>query len=224
MVKIYNTYKLAAREGSSTLASQKLIIAHSTANPNTSAKNNAAYEKRTWNNAYVHFIVDDTGAYSVGAVPYVAWGAGGTANQRALLQVELCEFTDKKKARKAYENYVNLIRQYAKKYNVSLTLDSENTTNGVKTHKWVSNNFHQTDHTDPVGYLSSVGISQAQFAKDLKNGFSSKKTTTKEKTYMVKKGDTLYSIAKANKISLQTLKTKNNLKNNLIRIGQILKV
>ena len=49
MVKIYNTYKLAASEGSSTLASQKLIIAHSTANPNTSAKNNAAYEKRTWN-------------------------------------------------------------------------------------------------------------------------------------------------------------------------------
>ena len=42
--------------------------------------------------------------------------------------------------------------------------------------------------------------------------------------YIVKKGDTLYSIAKANNISVDTLIKDNSITNNSINIGQILKI
>ena len=43
-------------------------------------------------------------------------------------------------------------------------------------------------------------------------------------TYIVEKGDTLWSIAKKNSISVNELKELNNLTNNTISIGQVLKV
>ncbi|WP_234859505.1 glucosaminidase domain-containing protein [Aquimarina aquimarini] len=42
--------------------------------------------------------------------------------------------------------------------------------------------------------------------------------------YVVKKGDTLYSISRRYKISVEELKTFNNLANNNIAVGQVLKV
>ena len=43
-------------------------------------------------------------------------------------------------------------------------------------------------------------------------------------TYIVKKGDTLYSIARRYNMSVDNLKTLNNLTSNEIQIGQVLKV
>ena len=181
MLKINKQYALADNEGSSNYAQGKLIIAHSTANPNTSAKNNAAYEKRTYNTAYVHFIVDDKEIYQVGEPGYVAWGCGPNGNYLAPVQIELCEFTDKAKGRTAYRNYVELIKWAIKKYGAEASLDSSNLRSGVKTHSWVSRNLGGTDHTDPIGYLKSIGISMAQFEKDVKGTSipSTKKVTVK---------------------------------------------
>jgi flagellum-specific peptidoglycan hydrolase FlgJ len=44
------------------------------------------------------------------------------------------------------------------------------------------------------------------------------------KTYIVKKGDTLYSISKKFNITVEQLKKTNNLKNNTLSIGQLLKI
>ncbi|WP_160118360.1 LysM peptidoglycan-binding domain-containing protein [Bacillus sp. V59.32b] len=44
------------------------------------------------------------------------------------------------------------------------------------------------------------------------------------KTYTVKKGDTLYRIAKNNKTTVATLKKLNNLKSDSLKIGQVLKL
>lgn len=220
MLKINKTYALADNEGSSSLVTQgKMVIAHSTANPNTSAKNNAAYEKRTYNTAYVHFIVDDTAIYQVGEPGYVAWGCGPVGNYLAPVQIELCEFTDKNKAMQAYNNYVDLIRWAIGKYHSEKSLDSSNKTSGVKTHNWVSKHLGGTDHSDPIEYLKSIGISMAQFEKDICGGSS-----TMAKTVKVKKGDTLYSIAKKNQTSVSTIMKKNGLKNYNITVGQTLKL
>jgi len=102
--KIDNTYKLSASEGAPQKASGAIAVFHSTANLDTSAANNAAFEKRTWNSngAYVHFIIGDGVVYAVGEVGYVAWGAGGSANALSPLQIEMEESSDKAKQLRIY--------------------------------------------------------------------------------------------------------------------------
>jgi flagellum-specific peptidoglycan hydrolase FlgJ len=64
----------------------------------------------------------------------------------------------------------------------------------------------------------------------LKSGTISQSSTSKskerssEKTYTVVQGDTLYSISKKTNIPLDELKRKNNLKDNSLAIGQVLKL
>lgn len=48
--------------------------------------------------------------------------------------------------------------------------------------------------------------------------------TISNNTYTVKKGDTLWSVAKNNNITVNELKEKNNLNNNLLKIGQVLNI
>ena len=64
----------------------------------------------------------------------------------------------------------------------------------------------------------------------LKNGTVSKSNSSKtkdtysEKTYTVVQGDTLYSISKKTNIPIEELKSKNNLKDNSLAIGQTLRL
>ena len=48
--------------------------------------------------------------------------------------------------------------------------------------------------------------------------------TPSTKTYTVKKGDSLYSIAKQFNTTVDSIKSKNNLTSNNLAIGQILKI
>ena len=76
-----------------------------------------------------------------------------------------------------------------------------------------------------LNYLKSTNITPGQVLRI-------PETYTKEEdmylpnytNYIVKKGDTLYSIAKANNISVDTLIKDNSITNNNISIGQILKI
>lgn len=156
--------------GSSSKANNKWIVAHSTATPNAPAKNIATYMRNNWSSvqSYVHFAIDDTSCYAIGEQGYVAWGAGPTANNNSPVQVELCEFTDKTRALNAYKNYVNFLRDASRDTGISL--------DNIKTHKWFSTTYHETNHVDPNLYLNSIGISDEQFRKDLASGFSSGST------------------------------------------------
>lgn len=170
---INNDYALSSNQGSSLRTSNNVIIAHATGTY-APAVNNAIFEKRTWysNGAYVQYIVGDGGKiYRVGAEGYQAWGAGSWANANAPVQVELAQTYDQAEFRKDYVSYVNLLRSSAIKYGIPTTVDS-GAWRGVKSHLWVTNNVWG-DHTDPYGYLASHGITKAQFAHDVKYGFSS---------------------------------------------------
>ncbi|KJY55459.1 hypothetical protein JF76_10980 [Lactobacillus kullabergensis] len=95
------------------------------------------------------------------------------------MQIDLCEFSNKTRAKNAYRNYISLIREYAQKYGIPLTLDT-NAKRGVKTHNWVTHNLGNTDHSDPYDYLSSIGVSKAQFAHDIANGVGGKALVAKK--------------------------------------------
>ncbi|RMC36911.1 N-acetylmuramoyl-L-alanine amidase [Lactobacillus sp. ESL0236] len=173
-LKINKKYSLADNEGSSQLATPRFIIAHSTATPNGEAWAIARNMKTSVNvsQTYVHLVIDDKNIYQVGELGYVAWGAGSPANSLSPVQIELCEFTDHKRAIKAYKHYVNWLRWSAKKYGIPLTLD-DSKNRGIKTHSWlVQHGYSNTDHVDPWQYLPKIGVSKAKFAKDLTKGFS----------------------------------------------------
>lgn len=172
---ISKAYALSGSQGDSRTATRSYIIAHDTGNDNNkganSAKNEASYMKGHWQAAYTHFIVDDKGIYQVGEPGYVAWGALD-ANPYSPMQVELAHVDSQARFNESYKRYIWLIRTYAKKYGIPLTLDAGGAgTKGVKTHQWVTNHYGG-DHVDPYGYLAKWGISKSQFAKDLKNGVS----------------------------------------------------
>ncbi|WP_333604235.1 peptidoglycan recognition family protein [Lactobacillus acetotolerans] len=169
--KIDNTYKLSASEGAPQKASGAIAVFHSTANLDTSAANNAAFEKRTWNSngAYVHFIVGDGVAYAVGEVGYVAWGAGGSANALSPLQIEMEESSDKAKQLRIYNTVIELLHDYCGKLGIPLTFDAAGTA-GVKSHRWCAQYWGETDHTDPWSPLGRIGKSAADVAADLKSG------------------------------------------------------
>ncbi len=170
---INNDYALSSNQGSSLRTSNNVIIAHATA-VYAPAKNVATYEKRKWysNGAYVQYIIGDGGKiYRVGAEGYQAWGAGSWANANAPVQIELAQTYDNAEFRKDYVTYVNLLRSSAIKYGIPTDVDSS-TWRGVKSHLWITKHVWG-DHTDPYGYLASHGITKAQFAHDVKYGFSS---------------------------------------------------
>jgi len=175
-LQINKSKMLAENEGSSVKAKCLYIIIHDTATPNAPAVNVATYEKRTWNDAYVHFAVDWDEIYQIGTPGYVSWGALD-ANPYAPVQIELCNTTDQNEFDRSYKNYIALAREMADKFGIPKILDAGGAgTPGLKTHKWVSDNIGG-DHQDPYAYLASHGISKEQFARDLANGINGEVST-----------------------------------------------
>lgn len=180
---IDNTYELGANEGSSTRTANKFIVLHETTN--IGAKANASYFKNNWatTQTYVQCVIGDGGKiYQVGADGYQAWGAGSYANANSPVQIELARTTDKATFKKDYETFVNFARAKAQEFSIPTTLDGSG--NGIKTHKWISDNIWGS-HTDPVqSYLEPFwGITQEQLAHDIANGINDSTPVQPTKTF-----------------------------------------
>ena len=159
MVVYDKTFQLGAGQGESGQASRQYIIIHDTANDDNqgdnSAYNEASFMHNDWQNAYTHAIAGWDKVYIVGEPGFIAYGAGEVANSRSPFQIELAHYSDPVKQRQSYANYINAVREYAKIFNIPLTLDGAG--NGIKSHKWVSDNLWG-DHQDPYSYLERIGI------------------------------------------------------------------
>lgn len=172
----------------------KQIHAHSTGNPNSTAQNEADYmSRKDINTGFYTHVVGNGRVIQVANVNRGAWDVGGGWNYETYAAVELIE-SHKTKAEfeRDYKLYVTLLRDLAKQAGLSNNLDIG--TSGIITHAYAT--AHQpnnaSDHVDPYPYLAKWGISKAQFAKDLKNGFSGstvKTTTTPQKAYKVYRAD-----------------------------------
>lgn len=166
---IKKKFMLATYEGSSQRTNNNFITIHSTATPNATARDEAQFFKNNWGTsyAYTHLVVDDQECYIIGSLGYVAWGAGPTANLNSPVQIELCEFPNNRlRAQEAYVNYIHLIRQFADIYGIPKKLD-RGLAREVRTHNYWARTNHETNHTDPQTYLSSIGISFKQLRSDV---------------------------------------------------------
>ncbi|MGE6963409.1 N-acetylmuramoyl-L-alanine amidase [Bacillus thuringiensis] len=140
------------------------VVAHSTATPEAPAINIQKYETRTWRNAFVHYAVDWNETIQIADTKYIAYGAGPAANKR-FVHVELCETADYAKFKQSYEKYVILLAKILKGNNLSVE-------KGLWTHNDVRKYLGGTDHEDPIDYLRSHGVSEAQFRGDVQRGYN----------------------------------------------------
>ncbi|PFY36789.1 N-acetylmuramoyl-L-alanine amidase [Bacillus toyonensis] len=135
------------------------VVAHSTATPEAPAINIQKYESRTWRNAFVHYAVDWNETIQIADTKYIAYGGGPGANKR-FVHVELCETRDYEKFKRSYDKYVKLLAKILRDRGLSVE-------KGLWTHYDVTKYLGGTDHEDPLDYLRSHGVSEAQFRADV---------------------------------------------------------
>ncbi|MED1115883.1 N-acetylmuramoyl-L-alanine amidase [Bacillus paramycoides] len=140
------------------------VVAHSTATPEAPAINIQKYESRTWRSAFVHYAVDWNETIQIANTKYIAYGAGPGANKR-FVHVELCETRDYEKFKRSYDKYVKLLAKILRDRGLSVE-------KGLWTHYDVTKYLGGTDHEDPLDYLRSHGVSEAQFRADVQRAYN----------------------------------------------------
>ncbi|MGE7916345.1 peptidoglycan recognition protein family protein [Lysinibacillus xylanilyticus] len=201
------------------LTAAKYVIAHESGNakncgPNA-LENEIAFMNRNKANAFTsHWVGEGGKIVQVAPVGKVQYGCGPKGNPLSYAQVELARTADKEQFKKDYAAYIWLLRKLAKDAGIPIVLDGAG--NGIKSHKWITNNLGGTTHVDPYSYLQSMGISEAQFKQDIKNGVvnePTKPTTSVKPKEETKMANTLTSTGKQDlKTLLKDAKTKGILK------------
>lgn len=134
------------------------IVLHEPANEGL-ILNQIGYEMRDpANNGIVHAWADDDELREITSTDYKCWGAGGVANAR-FVQIEVCRMANKVKAIASIDRGCFWAAYQLYWYDLACT-DATKTGNGtVWTHLAVTKFLGNTDHTDPIAYWTSVGIS-----------------------------------------------------------------
>ncbi|MBJ8113719.1 N-acetylmuramoyl-L-alanine amidase [Bacillus cereus group sp. N6] len=140
------------------------VVAHSTATPEAPAIHIQKYETRTWRHAFVHYAVDWNETIQIADTKYIAYGGGPGANKR-FVHVELCETADYDKFKRSYDKYVKLLAKILRDRGLSVE-------KGLWTHYDVTKYLGGTDHEDPLDYLRSHGVSEAQFRADVGRAYN----------------------------------------------------
>lgn len=141
------------------------VVLHEPANTGL-IQNQIAYELRDpENNGIVHAWSSDAEIREILSTNYKCWGAGGVANAR-FAQIECCRFDNKARAVASIDRGLFWAAYQLFYYNLPCTDATKTGSGTVWTHLAVSRFLGNTDHTDPIAYWSSVGVSwDAAFAQ-----------------------------------------------------------
>ncbi|MGR5954070.1 N-acetylmuramoyl-L-alanine amidase [Bacillus paranthracis] len=140
------------------------VVAHSTATPEAPAINIQKYESRTWRSAFVHYAVDWNETIQIADTKYIAYGAGpGRINDLFMWSYVKQEIM--KKFKRSYDKYVKLLAKILRDRGISVE-------KGLWTHYDVTKYLGGTDHEDPLDYLKSHGVSEAQFRADVQRAYN----------------------------------------------------
>ena len=104
-----------------------------------------------------HWVGGGGRIVQVAPVNKLQYGCGPRGNPYSYAQVELARTNDKEQFKKDYVAFIWLLRKLAKDARIPVILDG--TGNGIKSHRWITNNLGGTTHVDPYSYLASMGIS-----------------------------------------------------------------
>jgi len=155
------------------LTAVKYVIAHESGNINNTGpnalENEIVYMNRNKANAFTsHWVGGGGRIVQIAPVGRLQYGCGPKGNPLSYAQVELARTSDKEQFKKDYAAYIWLLRELAKEAGIPVVLDGAG--NGIKSHRWITDNLKGTTHRDPYSYLASMGISEAQFKLDILNG------------------------------------------------------
>ncbi|MFD1172404.1 peptidoglycan recognition protein family protein [Oceanobacillus picturae] len=138
------------------------VVAHETANDNSTITSEISYMSSNHKNAFVHAFVDNERIIQIHPLDHGAWGAGRFANQR-FVHVELVRTRNFDEFAKSINNYASYIAHVLYDYKLGIS-SAENSGNGtVWSHSAVSKHLGGTNHVDPHGYFSRYGYNWNQF-------------------------------------------------------------
>ncbi|WP_239739066.1 N-acetylmuramoyl-L-alanine amidase, partial [Mammaliicoccus sp. D-M20] len=129
------------------------IIAHETANPNSTIQGEIAYMKNNYESAFVHAFVDDNNIIEVAPTDYLAWGAGGVANER-FIHIELVRVYGGDRFARSINNYADYIATNLSYYGLPFDSAENDGTGTLWSHDAVSRYLGGTDHSDPYGWFA----------------------------------------------------------------------
>jgi len=153
--------QLLSRNRPGTPLTPRGIVIHSTACPGATAQNiRDSFNRPDSAKASAHYAVDWNGAIRMIPDSEMAWHAGPTAN-RQYLSVELCETDDPVKFDAAWRNLIDLVTYICRRYGWD--------TGPIWSHRGISQAYHDTDHTDPIGYLASYGKTWDDLLADIES-------------------------------------------------------
>ena len=138
------------------------VVVHSSGNPNAGIDSEIAYMARNQDYAFTQAWAGHNKIVEISNTDYPAWGAGRTANKYAV-QIEVTEDKRLTKAQKlqAIDREVFWVAVQCAYYNIPL--------NKVYSHNDISRMYPQdTNHTDPISFFKSVGISWSAFKEQVK--------------------------------------------------------
>ncbi|MFV8805895.1 N-acetylmuramoyl-L-alanine amidase [Aerococcus urinaeequi] len=137
-------------------------VVHSSGNPNASLESEIAYMTRNQDSAFTQAWAGHDKIIEIANTDYPAWGAGRTANKYAV-QIEVTEDKRLSKAQKlqAIDREAFWVAVQCAYYGIPL--------NKVYSHADISRMYPQdTNHTDPIAFFSSVGVSWSEFKAQVK--------------------------------------------------------
>lgn len=215
--------------------SPKYLTIHNTGNTAT-ARNEGSYMNSNWNQTSYHVAIDDKQAVQLIPFNRNAWHAGDGQGQgnRASIGIEICYSIDNGYSGAMSERYLQA-QENATLYAANVLLQFKWGVDRLKQHwhwsrkdcphkmrahgywDWFVKRVQQ--HMDAIKKGASTG-----FAKPTTTAPKANAQKAKNGKYRVKKGDTLWGIATANKTTVDALKKLNNLKSANIKPGQTLTV
>ena len=138
------------------------VVVHSSGNPNAGIDSEIAYMTKNQDNAFTNAWAGHNKIVEIASTDYRCWGAGRTANKYAV-QIEVTEDKRLTKAQKlqAIDRESFWVAVQCAYYGIPL--------NKVYSHADISRMYPQdTDHTDPIAFFKSVGISWSSFKAQVK--------------------------------------------------------